>query len=78
MKDILKFQRKKLEASFQLLKSKCVDNKGHSSFAVSYESFEKLIKCINPNKSDAKIKILFAVLDISKDNCLRMELYFKF
>lgn len=64
-------KRKKLECAYTLLKSKVSSRDETPIYGMSYDAFSKLIKIIDPKKSDIKIKILFKVLDFNQDRYLR-------
>ena len=74
LKRTLRVKRKKLESAFNMIKSRVSKSGDLICTAIPYESFSKLMKIIDPDKSDLKIKILFQVLDFSDDNCLRRQL----
>ena len=72
LKKTLRIKRKNLESVFNIIKTR-VSKKGDSTaiIAISYKNFHKLLKTIDPNRSDFKIKVIFQVLDFADDGCLR-------
>jgi two pore calcium channel protein 3 len=72
LKKTLRVKRKKLESAFNIIKTR-VSKNGVSIpiIAISYENFYKLLKTIDPLRSDFKIKVIFQVLDFADDDCLR-------
>ena len=78
LKKTLRAKRRKLESAFNIIKTRVIQNDGSFVNAITEDNFEKLIKTIDPSKSDLKIKILFQVLDFADDNCLRIIIYLNF
>ena len=70
LKRILRVKRKKLETAFNMIKTRVNKNGEQIITAVSYNNFKKLMRQIDANKSELKIKILFQVLDFSDENYL--------
>jgi two pore calcium channel protein 3 len=72
LKKTLRVKRKKLESAFNIIKTRIIQNNGTFITAITYENFYKLLKTIDPLRSEFKIKVIFQVLDFADDNCLRI------
>lgn len=71
LKEMLRLKRRKLESAFHLIKTRVTNDVQLPIYAVSFDTFVRLVKLIDPSKTEVKIKILFRVLDFSQDNSLR-------
>ena len=71
LKIVLRGKRRKLEHAYRLVKTRVSGIDDPLLYAMTYDTFHRLIKIIYPYKSESKIRVLFKVLDVDGSNVLR-------